>query len=56
MVNTPNASLSVRGTVFNVYCDGENTAVIVTEGTVWGTNGSGEEVVIEAGNGADLLK
>lgn len=55
-VNTPNASLSVRGTEFVViYNDEEaSTFVEVLEGTVWAT-GAGEELILEAGDTATIF-
>lgn len=50
-VNTPNASLSVRGTIFEVTYDveTEETIVKVEEGTVWASNND-DDVILEAGN------
>ena len=52
-VSTPNATLSVRGTTFEVVYDNEKGETILTvyEGKVWISNGN-EEDVIEAGSNA----
>lgn len=52
-VSTPNATLSVRGTTFEVVYDNETGETILTvyEGKVWISNGK-EEDVIEAGSSA----
>ena len=52
-VSTPNATLSVRGTTFEVVYDNETGETILTvyEGKVWISNGN-EEDVIEAGSRA----
>lgn len=50
-VNTPNASLSVRGTKFRVNYNKEDasTYVEVFNGTVW-ASGAGEELILEEGD------
>lgn len=56
-VNTPNASLSVRGTTFEVAYDAELeiTVVKVTEGVVFATNDS-DEISLEAGKAAIITE
>lgn len=54
-VNTPNATLSVRGTTFHVNYDqeSETTKVEVEEGTVW-ISSNGQEDILEAGESATI--
>lgn len=56
-VNTPNAALSVRGTIFEVIYnqETEETIVKVIEGTVWASNNN-EEVTVEAGESIKITE
>lgn len=55
-VKTPNATLSVRGTIFRVeYDEASNvTSVSVKEGTVAVTGASGEDYLLEAGKSGKI--